>query len=296
MKLMTGYRMFKFRNDGLYPVGLGERWGYHSNEQRAQCTHVVDKRDTLLHRHTDAMPDKNCSCGYYAFREAERIIDIANAFLKTEVEPEGRVELFEEGWRAEYMRVTKIWWPECADFCGKPALHIVEVEENLVQYNTTFNRDPKHLVAYCSECRTPGKDAEPVLNYLNRLKIQYDCEITEATWTSEHTSGQSKYRDAAQFGKLMGQTMAAKRDAAIFAAMKNVAFPSGSASPSPSSKHTSRGPACPCYACKFWQTTPQTQPSPKMPWDILSKKIYTKELKDKEKRRAHWFKRMFGKK
>jgi hypothetical protein len=292
MKLMTGYRMFKMRDDGLYPVGLGERWGYHSNVQRAQCTHLVDERDASMHFNADLMPEKKCECGYYAFRDPNQVIDMMSLYLKTEVEPEGRVELSTKGWRAEYMRVTKIWWPECND-CGKPALHMRNITLPLMQFSNRYIRDENSLVGSCNKCNVP-EGAEPVLNYLNRLKIQYDCEITEATWTSEHTREPSAYPDPSQIGKLIGQAMAKKQDALILAAMKSMygSNPTGSANPSASgSPYPSGSPPGVMRNQQLANLTgsanlnarPRSNPSSRIPWDNLVSRTFKKIIERRKK-------------
>ena len=181
MSAYVGYRAYAMRPDGLHPIALGLNAGVHINGSRATC--AADGVGAPLNpvNPDHVIPDVDCGCGYYAMLRETDVDIMRGSFIRAEVSAWGKVQLHEQGWRAEYANVTAVRWPMCMmngklavmkrmPACERPAVQAVE--------------DRGTLLPFCNVCH-PVRGM-PMNDYLNKLEDQYDCEIKEEIpWKSD---------------------------------------------------------------------------------------------------------------
>lgn len=129
----------------LGPIGFGT-WAWRGGaEARATCAyHEKDNQAGGCPHEPDTIPDPRCECGFYAYhrppsgREAERVIGALSA--------RGGIEVYREGFRAEYARPVLLAWggpeqaPEVKTLAarlGIDAVPLAELESSAKRFGAT---------------------------------------------------------------------------------------------------------------------------------------------------------------
>ena len=193
---ITGYRVFKPKVSGLYPMGAGNQLvsPLKVHNERASCVVEWEKREIARLTYSDKhqivrfinkirgrsfrdsyqheIPETNCNCGYYSWLDpAELLVYTGSGAILAEVGVEGKVQFHTHGFRAEYQPLIRIWWPACERCKVQEALHV-----------KPYDRDPTTPAFYCNTCHEPEPKHMSVESYLQKLSALYECEIVPETF------------------------------------------------------------------------------------------------------------------
>lgn len=97
-----GYRFFRLRDGQLYPWHLLLAPAWDSAVQEAVC-----------HQHSEhSAPVSACECGLYAYHHLDALVDLRyrkDALVRGVIAGSGRVEVHEDGFRAERMQLLHLY-------------------------------------------------------------------------------------------------------------------------------------------------------------------------------------------